>query len=264
MKKLITQGFTLFGLFFLLWFALSQVDWLTLLRVDWVSQKTEEKLGNLYWDFFRGEKNVVGDKKIVQPIDSMVNRICTANGINPKKIKVHIVNSEEINAFALPDRHLVIYTGLLKLSDNESEVCGIIGHELAHMEKNHVMKKLIKEIGLTTLLASTTGGNSVEFIKKSIKVLSSSAYDRNLESEADLLATDYMYNAQLDPSNYAKILKKLADIEPNINKKLTLINSHPDTYIRVDNIINNGTNKNIETKQILASATWSDLKKALD
>jgi len=264
MKKLITQGFILFGLFFLLWFALSRIDWFTILKVDWVSQKTEEKLGNLYWDFFQGEKKVVIEKKIIQPIDSLINRICSKNGIDSKKIKVHIVTSEEINAFALPNRHLVIYTGLLKIADNESEICGIIGHELAHMEKNHVMKKLIKEIGLTTLLASTTGGNSGAFIKESIKVLTSSAYDRNLENEADMLATKYMINAQLDPSNYATILNKLAEIEPDLNKKLTLINSHPDTYSRGEKVLNYKVNEKRKIVSILSSTTWSNFKEALN
>ena len=96
-------------------------------------------------------------------------------------IKVHVLNKDEINAFALPNGHLIIYSGLINNSGNQEELTGVICHEIAHIELNHVMKKLIKEIGLSVLISMTTGKGGSEIIKETAKMLSSSAFDRKLE-----------------------------------------------------------------------------------
>ncbi|MCX8473257.1 MAG: M48 family metalloprotease, partial [Sediminibacterium sp.] len=85
---------------------------------------------------------------VVNSIDSIVTHICKSNKIDRETIIVHVLNKDEINAFALPNGHLIIYSGLIHNSDNQEELTGVISHEIAHIELNHVMKKLVKEIGL--------------------------------------------------------------------------------------------------------------------
>ena len=80
------------------------------------------------------------------------------------------------NAFALPGGHLVLYTGLINASDNFEEVTGVIGHELAHIELNHVMKRLVREIGLSALISMTTGESNPQVVLETAKLLSSSAF----------------------------------------------------------------------------------------
>ena len=77
---------------------------------------------------------------------------------------------------------------MLQAFDNENQLGFVICHEIAHIQLSHVMKKLVKEIGLSVLISMTTGKSGSGTIQEGLKLLSSSAYDRNLEKEADLKA----------------------------------------------------------------------------
>lgn len=143
-KKIILQAAIAIAVFFALWYFLTKVDWLTLLNVKETKQKTEEKLGEIFWDVFRKNDAEVKDSTVTKVVDSLISRLCEANTIDRKKIKVHILQNNDVNAFALPNGHLVVLTGLIKESDHHQELCGVLAHEIAHIELNHIMKKIDK------------------------------------------------------------------------------------------------------------------------
>ena len=141
-------------------------------------------------------------------------------------------------------------------------MCGVISHEIAHVELNHVMKKLVKEIGLSVLISMTTG-NDGAVIKETAKMLSSSAFDRNLEKEADIKAVDYLITAKVNPEPFANFLYKLSDKEHEATKYLTWISTHPDSKERAENIIEYCKDKLTDYKPILNNETWEKLKEEL-
>ncbi len=263
MKKIVLQGFALFILFVGGWFGLSQINWMKLFKIESVIEKVPEKLGEMYWKFFQDQKVEVLDSTIIQPIDSLIRHICTSNGINPSEIKLHLLSNDEINAFSLPDSHLVLYTGLLNATKTEDQLCAVISHEIAHIEKNHVMKKLIREIGLSTLLSSTTGGNNGEFILESAKVLTSTAYDRTWENEADKTAVEYLQAARINTNGFSQILEEIALNDSDLSHSLTWLSTHPDTRDRIRNVQNLGNGNNTTFKPILSDATWNTVKNSL-
>src|SRR5688572_15007542 len=143
--KVLFQFAVIAALFFVLWFSLSKVNWVSVFKIEQAKKASEEKLGDMIWELIgKSEKEIKG-KKAVMPLDSIVSKICTSNDIDRSLIKLHIIKSDEINAFALPNNHLVVYSGLILASENEAELSGVLSHEIAHMELNHVMKKLVKE-----------------------------------------------------------------------------------------------------------------------
>jgi predicted Zn-dependent protease len=227
-----------------------------------MSKTTEEKLGDLFWDLFRKETSEIGSKNVKAPLDSLVEKICKANRIDVTTIKLHIVKSDQVNAFALPNRHLVIHSALILNVENEGELCGVISHEIAHMELSHVMKKLIKEVGLSVLISMTTGGSG-ETVRQAAKLLSSSAYDRSLEKEADLKAVDYLINAEMDPEQLANFLYRLADNESSSMKYLSWVTTHPDSKERAEYIIEAMEGKAKKNEPILKETTWNKLKEYL-
>ena len=72
---------------------------------------------------------------------------------------------------------------------------GVIAHELAHIEKKHVIKKLTREIGLSVLVSVISGQSDPGVISQIAKTLSSSAFDRKMEKEADMVGVQYLLNA---------------------------------------------------------------------
>jgi len=263
MKNIITQGLILVALFFSTWLVINQVDWMKLFSVETVTAKTEEKLGELFWDIFEKSETENKNPFVISSIDSIVDKICSANGIDKKSIKIHIFENDEINAFALPAGHLLIYSGLILESDNPEELSGVIGHEIAHIQLNHVMKKLVKEVGLSVLISMASGNGGGEILKETAKLLSSTAFDRSLEKEADIKAVDYLIKAKINPEPFADFLYKLAADEHKSMKYLTWINTHPDTRERAEYIVEYSGNKLTEPEPALSEETWEKLKEAL-
>ena len=264
MKKIVLQFSVIVILFFATWFGLRQIDWVSVFNVQEATKSTEEKLGDLFWKMFSKTENEIQSTTIQNSIDTLVTHICKNNSIDRSKIKIHILRNEEINAFTLPNNHLVIYSGLIKSSENEAELLGVISHELAHMEKNHVMKKLMKEVGLSVLISMTTNNAGGEIIKKTAKMLSSSAYDRDLETEADLTAVEYLLNSNIDPEPFANFLYRLSDEEKNIPNQVYWISTHPESKERAERIIESLKHKSITKGSVLTKEKWDLLKSKLD
>lgn len=264
MKKLFIQALIMVAMFFTVFFILNQVNWMTIFRVEQLSKTTEEKLGDMFWDLFNKTEKEIKNPKVTSPTDSIVSKICISNGIEKDKIKIHIIESSEVNAFLLPNNHLVINSGLILYSENEAELCGVICHELAHMEMNHVMKKLIKEVGLSVLISMTAGNSGSEMIKETAKLLSSTAYDRNLEKEADVKAVDYLLKANINPEPFANFLYKLSENESKIVSRLIWISTHPDSKERAKYIIEYYNNRTQNFQSVLNPETWDKYKEYLN
>ena len=195
-------------------------------------------------------------------IDTLVTHLCRKNNIDRSNIKLHVVRKDMVNAFTLPDDHMVVLTGLVDATENEAELMGVLAHEMAHMQKNHVMKKLMKEIGLSVLISMTNGGSG-EAIRQAVQTISSTAYDRDLEREADITAVDYLINANVDPEGFATMLYRMSDKEKHIPRQLFWITTHPDSKERAEAIIAYVKGKSFEKKAVLSKELWEELKKGV-
>jgi beta-barrel assembly-enhancing protease len=246
MQKAILQLLAIVATFLLLWFGFSRINWRKQLKIDEVNQSSEEKIGDLFWESINATEKEIKQPTVTQPIDSLVKSLCSSNSIDYKKLKIHIVEKDEINAFALPNNHLVVYSGLIKDCGNEAELLGVLGHEIAHIEKHHIFKKLVKEIGLATIISITTkGGNNVA-VKKAIELITSSSYDRTLEREADITSVDYLLKAEINPEPFANFLYRMSSDEKNMPKQIYWITTHPESKERAEDIIAYIKNKTVQ------------------
>jgi beta-barrel assembly-enhancing protease len=262
MQKVFVQGILIIAVFFAAFFGMSQIDWMTIFHVEENRKNTEEKLGELFWDNYRRTEEVVTNDRVINSIDSLLNHVCKKNNIDRETIHMHILDKDEVNAFVLPGGHLIIYTGLVLDSDNQEEVLGVIGHELAHLELNHVMQKLVKEVGLSALLTMAGGRNSSEAITSAARLLSSSAFDRNFEKEADLKAVDYLIEADVDPEPFADFLYKMSTREKSIAYQ-AWISTHPESEERSKYVVEYFKGKDFKKKPVLHPDSWERLRDAL-
>lgn len=258
MKKVVIQGLSIVILFFAIFFGLKQIDWVSVFKVQKMTDQTEEKLGELFWDVYKKTASENKDPFVVSVIDSIVTKICVTNAIDRKSITIHVLNKDDVNAFAIPNGHLIVYSGLILASDNPEELSGVLAHEIAHIELHHVMKKLVKEVGLSVLISMTTGSGG-EIVKETAKMLSSSAFDRSLEKEADLKAVDYLFKAKINPEPFANFLYKLADKEHEAMKYLTWASTHPDSKERAIYINEYSKSKKVKYEAVISTSTWSVL-----
>lgn len=228
-RTLIKQAFVSLLCFLAVLLVFAQVDWMRVFGLH--HSIIEEKLGDVYWDLFSHSEEFIEQSEAVAPVDSMLAVLCRANGIDRNRVQLHLVQSEEINAYACPGDHLVVYTSLVGACTRPEELCGVLAHELAHITSGHVMRKLIKEIGLTTLTVLVSGNGGGEAFGEVMRVLSSTAYDRSLEREADQLAITYLLQSGVDPRPLGDFLLRISADE-ELPSFAEWISTHPDSEKR--------------------------------
>lgn len=262
-NKTMFQGVLLVAILALVFIGLSQIDWLTLFQVEKISQKTEESLGEILYDSFTENYDECNDAYLVNSVDSLVKAIGDANDMDLSNLKLHVLYSDEVNAFALPDDHMVLYTGLISQSENEAELCGVICHELAHIRLNHSTEKLSKEIGLSVLISMSTGHAGAEAAKALMKTLTSKAYDRSLEREADYCAIRYLENARISPRPMGEFFFRLSTEEGEYAEYLSWMSTHPLSNERANYILEASEKNPYPTRDILSENTWEILQERL-
>jgi predicted Zn-dependent protease len=265
MKKLLFQGLLSIVVFMGTLFLLQQVNWMRIFHIQQTTDKVQQRLGDLFWEVYKQTDAEIDNNQIVIVVDSLLTKLCKANQIERSTIHLHILKKDEVNAFALPNGHLVVYTGLLLKAENAEQLAGVLAHEMAHMQLHHVMKKLTNEIGLSVLFSVTTGKNP-ELIKQIAKTLSSSAFERKLEKEADMKAVDYLNSAKINPIPFADFLLMLSNKDKDGMPSLSWLQSHPDSKERSEYI--RAYVKQVayvsKYKPILMTATWEKLQSELN
>ncbi|MDR0686353.1 MAG: M48 family metalloprotease, partial [Dysgonamonadaceae bacterium] len=234
-KRTFFQSVYLVIPFLVIWMGLSRIDFVDIYKIKDVPSKMEKELGKYVMELISNENKEITDKETTYILNNIKERICTDNGINPQKITVHLVKNGEINAYALPDGHLTVNTELILYCKKPEELAGVMAHEIAHIEKKHVMSKLGKEIGfaaLSAMLNSGAGG------MEGLKILTSTAYDRKMEEQADKTGVEYLQKSRIDPKPFADLMYRLSTEESDIMKKLTIISTHPGSEDRAKRIIN--------------------------
>ena len=262
MGKIFIRGVIIFGTFFAGWFVLKQIDWLGILTPDFSDKneyvrKIEEKLGELTYDDYLNRNDLIEDEFSVKVVDSLVTKICISNQIEKEIIKVYLFENDEVNAFALPDRQLIIYTGLINKTKSQEALCGVIAHELAHIEKNHVMKSLTREMGLGVLFAIISGNADVTILADIAKMLSSSAFSREMEREADLTGVEYLKKAKIDPNPFAEFIGILDDVDFSA---LKWVGTHPMSKERKKYILKSIEKQDVIFEKVISQDSWETLK----
>lgn len=254
-QRTIFQGLIIIIGFTGVWYGFSQLDFIKFFKVEERTLDLENELGDLIWDDISRSEEIVTNDTIIKTLDKLINPLCEANDIERDSLKVHIIQKDEINAFALPNNHLVVYTGLIEDCKRQEALQGVLGHEIAHIENNHVMKKLSKEIGFSVLLSATTGGKGGEIIKEVLKSLSSSAYDRTLEKEADITSVDYMINAKIDPRPMADFMYQM-ELDSQTPEVFSWIATHPESEERANYILEYIKGKKLKSKPSISKTEW--------
>lgn len=181
---------------------------------------------------------------------------------------IKVVDSDEINAFALPGGYFYVNTGLILAADEEAELAGVMGHEIAHVAARHATENMAKGTlaNLATIPLIMLGGPAGMGAQQAagmIVPLGFLQFSRKAEAEADYLGLQYMYKAGYDPSAFISMFEKLQAKETaKAGSVSKLFSTHPPTEDRIV-----ATKKNIE--QILADreqyiVTTSEFKRMRD
>ena len=157
---------------------------------------------------------------------------------------IAVVRDDTVNAFALPAGYIFVHTGLLSYIKSDGELAGVLGHEIAHVEKRHSMKSISRTIGMGVLLGliiDKSSDNRRERISKigSIAItLAQLGYSREAEFEADTYGVKSMKAAGYDKNELLNFWKRMGDDSGGGNNPaiFQLFSTHPPTSERVKRI----------------------------
>jgi len=154
---------------------------------------------------------------------------------------IKVIDSDEVNAFALPGGFFFVNKGLILAADNEAELAGVMAHEIAHVAARHAMENQGKmqaiQYGLmgTILFGGGIAGAIAQNAGGFAQLLSFMQFSRGAESEADVLGVQYLYASGYDPTAMAAMFEKLS--AQNKKKPGTLskiFSTHPQSIDRRD------------------------------
>lgn len=260
MSRIVTQGLILVAAFLGSWAALAQVDWVGLLQPERVTNAAEARLGDLVWRRLERQAVISYDPLLTGPVDSLRKRICAVAARGSCAIRVHVIREEEINAFALPADRILVTTGLLREVESEGELAGVLAHEFAHVELRHVMNKLVKELGLAIVVSAGSGSTVVQQVLHS---LSSTAYDRRMEGDADRRGVDLLVRARIDPEAFADLTYRLGGRGADPAEALRWLSTHPSSEERAMAILSRARDIDFDPQPVIEPAAWERMKGAL-
>ena len=224
----------------------------------------EESLGEPLWEDIQRSHPPITNERSTLALDRLLYRLCAPNGVDTAGLHRHLIQNSEVNAFALPGRRLVVQSGLLQSAHGPDEVAGVLAHELAHAELSHVRQKIIKEAGLSLLMTWIGAGLGLgQFgIHDLARMLTSTAFDRQLESQADRQAVEYLQKAGINPEAFAVFMDRLAAKEKGNPAPPVWLSTHPASPERASQI-RQLAQKNQEHRSYrpsLSASDWAALK----
>ena len=261
MAKIIVHFIVLAVLFFGIWFLLGSIDYLKHFRVEELTTETERNLGDLILNELQKGSGELESDTVYSFVNGIKKRLCKANGINDSSITLHIPVREEVNAIALPDRRLVVYTGMIRYCRSPEELSGVLAHEIGHIEHGHIIKSLRKEVGLSMLAALAGGEANGEIARETARLLSSTAFDRQLENDADAFAVHMMAKAEIDPEAFADVIFRLSQEKNDVPKRFEWISTHPNSQDRCVEILKLRKQETYHSSPLADSAAWAYYKK---
>jgi beta-barrel assembly-enhancing protease len=204
------------------------------------------------------------DQKLQWALDEIVVRLNAADP-GPYSYKVFVVKSPVFNAVALPGGNIVVFGELLEKTPSPEALAGVLAHEMQHIKKRHVTKRIIEDSSTGLILSAVSGDvtGSMLYGLKIARNLAILSYSRQDEEEADEGGLKTLLAANIDPQpmvNFFEVLK-----EKNQKFKMPqYLSSHPDTDERISKlktIIAQSKKTHYAYAKLSSGDNWNDIKK---
>jgi len=206
---------------------------------NWYSLETEIRMGKQYAMQVEQGVKLVQDPVVTEYVNRIgQNLVRNSDAQVPFTIKV--IDSDEVNAFALPGGFFYVNSGLILAADEEAEMAGVMAHEIAHVAARHGTRQMTRAqwANIGTIPLIFIGGGIGYGIYEAAGLglpLTFMKFQRNFEAEADYLGLQYMYKTGYDPQAFISFFEKVQAKEKK--KPGTLAKafaSHPQTPDRIE------------------------------
>jgi hypothetical protein len=207
---------------------------------NWYTVNGEISMGKQYSMEIEKSAHMVTDPVVVEYVNRIGQNI-VKNSDCKVPFTIKVIDSDEINAMALPGGFFYVNSGLILAADEEAELAGVMAHETAHVCAHHAAREMTKmnyaEIGSIPLIIFTQGtwtGYGIYEASQLAIPISFLEFSREYEAEADWLGLQYMYKAGYDPQAFIQFFEKLDALEKHKPGTLAKVFAdHPQTPDRI-------------------------------
>jgi predicted Zn-dependent protease len=210
------------------------------IQINGFSLEDDKKMGKqLYDEVINSGQYKVMDrneyKDLYAYVEGIKMKILNSGQLEHRKAfewKLTLINDDEtINAFCAPGGYIFVYTGILKYLEDESQLAGVLAHEIGHADRRHGSRQLTKSVGIEMILGFLLDNQNATEITAGLLNLS---YSRRYEREADECSVKYLcgmdYNAAGGAGFFRKIVK-----ENGSSGSTDLLSTHPNPEERIAN-----------------------------
>jgi len=205
---------------------------------NWYSVDTEIKMGKMYATEIEKSTKFITDPVVVEYVNRVGQNI-VKNSDCKVPFTIKVIDSDEINAMALPGGFFYVNSGLILNADEEAELAGVMAHETAHVCAHHAVREQTRmnyaQVGMIPLIfiGGWTGYGIYEAASLAVP-MTFLKFSREFESQADYLGVQYMYRAGYDPQAFIAFFEKVQALEkrkPGMVAKA--FSDHPQTPDRI-------------------------------
>jgi len=205
---------------------------------NWYSIEREIALGKEFAQQIESSVKFIQDAAI----NEYVNRIgqnLVRNSDARVSFTIKVIDSSEINAFALPGGFFYVNSGLLLVADTEAELAGVMAHEIAHVAARHATRQMTRSqwVNFASIPLIFVGGGVGYAVRSAAGIgipMTFLTFSRGFENEADYLGLQYLYATGYDPQAYVTFFEKVLATEkkkPGTMSKA--FSTHPQTPDRL-------------------------------
>ncbi|HKW76130.1 MAG TPA: M48 family metallopeptidase [Terriglobales bacterium] len=205
---------------------------------DWYSTEKEIRMGKEYAQQIEQSMKLIQDPVVTEYVNRIgQNLVRNSDAKVPFTIKV--VDSDEINAMALPGGFFYVNSGLILAADDEAELAGVMAHEIAHVCARHATRQMTRAqfANFMSLPLIFVGGGIGYAARQAAGIglpLTFLHFSRGFEAEADYLGVQYMYKAGYDPNEFVNFFEKIQAQEKKRPGSLAkAFATHPQTPDRI-------------------------------
>ena len=222
-------GFAVFIIGFVALCYLYAIPWVGEKSVILIPEEYDDRLGNSAWA--GNEYFMDVDSKKTKLLNDFAKQL---NLQNTKNLKFTVVKSDEINAFALPDGNIVVFSGILKEMEDYDELVGLLGHEASHVNNRHSMKMLCRSLSgylfVSVILGDANG--IMATIGDNVNSFQSLSFSREFEHQADADGFKILIANKVNPQGMSNLFKRLQ--QHHSISIPEFLSSHPVTENRID------------------------------
>ena len=206
---------------------------------NWYSVEGQINMGRQFAQQVDNSSKLIKDPVITEYVNR-VGQNLVRNSDSKVPFTIKVIDSDEINAFALPGGFFYVNSGLILAADNESELAGVMSHEIAHVAACHIAREntrgtLAQLASIPVIFVGGWTGLAAEQAVSPALMGTMMKFSRGFEAEADYLGLQYMYKTGYDPQSFTAFFEKILAQEKKKQGVLAkTFESHPPTPDRVE------------------------------